>query len=67
MLTARIYRKAQPRVTVSRNQLGIPLSKRIRHRIITKINGKGKSQNCEALDQISADHSCTHHALMHIA
>jgi hypothetical protein len=54
---AHIYRKDLPRITVSHNQLGLSLSKYIRHGLIEKINSKIKSQTCEALGQISADHS----------
>jgi hypothetical protein len=37
---ARNYREDPPRVTVSHNQLGLSLSKRIRYRVVAKINGK---------------------------
>jgi hypothetical protein len=40
---ARIYRKDLPRVTASRNRLGLSLSKHIRHRLIAKINSKRRS------------------------
>jgi hypothetical protein len=52
-----IYRKDLPRVTKSRNRLGLSLSKRIRHGLIAKINGKRRSRACEALGRISADYS----------
>jgi hypothetical protein len=35
-----IYREDPPRVTASHNRLGLSLSKRIRHRLIAKINVK---------------------------
>jgi hypothetical protein len=53
---ARIYREDPPRVTASRNRLGLSLSKRIRHGLVAKINGKMRSQACEALGWISADY-----------
>jgi hypothetical protein len=54
---ARIYRKDPPRVITSHNRLGLSLSKRIRHGLVAKINGKRKSRTCEALGRISADYS----------
>jgi hypothetical protein len=42
---------------MSRNQLSLSLSKRIRHGFVAKINGKRRSRIYEALDQISADYS----------
>jgi hypothetical protein len=63
----RIYREDPPRVTASRNQLDLSLSKRIRHGLITKINGKRKSWTCEALGQILVDHSRARHAPAPIA
>jgi hypothetical protein len=45
----RIYREDLPRVTASRNRLGLSLSKRIRHRLVVKINGKRRPQTCEIL------------------
>jgi hypothetical protein len=51
------YREDPPRVTVSDNQLGLSLSKCIRHGLIVKINGKRKPPIGETLGQISADHS----------
>jgi hypothetical protein len=59
---ARIYREDLPRVTPSCNRLGLSLSKRIRHELIVKINGKRRPQTCEALDRISADYSCARRA-----
>jgi hypothetical protein len=40
MVAIRIYRKDPPSVTASRNRLGLSLSKRIRHGLIAKLNGK---------------------------
>jgi hypothetical protein len=57
MVAARIYRKDLPRVTTLRNRLGLSLSKRIRHELIAKINGKRRSWACEALGWISVDYS----------
>jgi hypothetical protein len=54
---ARIYREDPPRVIASRNQLGLFLSKRIRYRLVAKINGERRSRTCEALGQILADYS----------
>jgi hypothetical protein len=44
-----IYREDPPRVTASRNRLGLSLSKCIRHGLVAKINGKRRSRTCEAL------------------
>jgi hypothetical protein len=57
---ARIYRKDMPRVTASCNRLDLSLSKRIRHGLVTKINGKRKSRTCEDLCPISVyySHAC---------
>jgi hypothetical protein len=55
MAAARIYRKDPPRVTASHNQLGLSLSKRIRHGFVAKINGKRRPRTCEALGQISVN------------
>jgi hypothetical protein len=44
-----IYREDLPRVTTSRNRLGLSLSKRIRHRLVVKINGKRRPQTYEVL------------------
>jgi hypothetical protein len=55
------------RVTMSRNRLGLSLLKHIRHELIVKINGKRRSQICEALDQISTDHSRTRYTPVPIA
>jgi hypothetical protein len=60
-----IYREDPPRVTVSRNQLGLSLSKRIRHGLVAKINDKRRSWTCEALSRISANHSCASCARAH--
>jgi hypothetical protein len=43
VVTVRIYRKDPPRITTFHNQLDLSLLKRIRHELITKINGKRKS------------------------
>jgi hypothetical protein len=40
MATARIYREDMPRVIASCNRLGLSISKRIRHELVAKINGK---------------------------
>jgi hypothetical protein len=45
------------RITTSRNRLGLSLSKRIRHGLVAKINGKRRPQACEALGQILVDYS----------
>jgi hypothetical protein len=52
-----IYRKDLPKVTTSRNRLGLSLSKRIIHSLVAKINDKRRLRTCEALGQISADYS----------
>jgi hypothetical protein len=62
-----IYREDPPRITASRNRLGLSLSKRIRHRLIAKINGKTKPRTCKALGRISVDHSHTCRAPVPIA
>jgi hypothetical protein len=54
---AHIYTEDTPRVTASRNRLGLSLTKRIRHGLIAKINDKRRSWTCEALGQISVDYS----------
>jgi hypothetical protein len=59
---ARNYREDPPRVTVSHNQLVLSLSKRIRYRVVAKINSKKRLWTYEALGQISADYSCACHA-----
>jgi hypothetical protein len=64
---ARIYRDDLPRVTASRNRLGLSLSKHIRHGLVAKINGKRRSWTCEALDRISMDYSRAHLAPAPIA
>jgi hypothetical protein len=46
----RNYSEDLPRVTASRNRLGLSLSKHIRHGLIAKINGKRRPWTCEALD-----------------
>jgi hypothetical protein len=53
-----------PRVTVSRNWLGLSLSKCIRHGLVAKINGKRRLWACEALGQILADYSRVHRLAM---
>jgi hypothetical protein len=50
---ARIYREDLSRVTASRNRLGLSLSKRIRHGLIAKINGKRRPRSCKALVLVS--------------
>jgi hypothetical protein len=62
-----IYREDLPRVTTSCNQLDLSLSKRIRHGLIAKINGKRRPRACEALGWISADYSCARRAPAPIA
>jgi hypothetical protein len=62
VVAAHIYR-----VTTSRNRLCLSLSKRIRHRLVTKINGKRRPQSCEALGRISMDYSCARHVHAPIA
>jgi hypothetical protein len=59
---ARIYREDPPRVTTSQNQLGLSLSKRIRHRLVAKINSKRRLRVYEALGQILVDYSRAHRA-----
>jgi hypothetical protein len=59
---ARIYREHLSRVTPSCNRLGISLSKRIRHELVVKVNGKRRPRTCEALGRISADYSCARRA-----
>jgi hypothetical protein len=54
---ARIYREDLPRVTASRNRLDLSLSKRIRHELVAKINGKRRSRAYEVLGRISEDYS----------
>jgi hypothetical protein len=54
---AHIYRKNPPRVTAFRNRLDLSLSKRIRHGLVAKLNGKRRPWACEALDQILVDYS----------
>jgi hypothetical protein len=58
----RIYKDDLPRVTASRNQLDLSLSKCIGHGLIAKLNGNRRQRSCEALDQILVDYSCAHHA-----
>jgi hypothetical protein len=58
---ARIFREDLPRVTTSYNRLGLSLSKRIRHGLKAKINGKRRPRTCEALGQISMGHSRARH------
>jgi hypothetical protein len=67
MAAARIYREDLPRVTASRNRLGLSLSKYIRYGLIAKINGKMSSWACEALGRISVDYSHARHASAPIA
>jgi hypothetical protein len=50
----RIYREDLSRVTSSRNQLGLSLSKCIKHGLVAKINGKRRPRACEALGPIHA-------------
>jgi hypothetical protein len=57
VVAAHIYREDSPGVTASRNQLGLFLSKRIRHGLIIKINDKRRPRTYEALGLISADYS----------
>jgi hypothetical protein len=57
MAAARIYR----------DLLGLSLSKRIRYRLIVKINGKRRLWAYEALSQILMDYSHARHALAPIA
>jgi hypothetical protein len=57
VLAACIYREDPPRVISYRNQLGLSLSKRIRYRLVAKINGERRSRTCEALGRILADYS----------
>jgi predicted deacetylase len=64
---AHIYREDPPRVTASRNRLGLSLSKCIRHRLVVKINDKRRSWACEALGRISVDYSRARHAPTPIA
>jgi hypothetical protein len=62
-----IYREDPPRVTASRNRLGISLSKRIRHGLVAKLNGKRRPWTYEALYRILADYSCARRAPAPIA
>jgi hypothetical protein len=63
----RIYREDAPRITASRNRLGLSLSKRIRQGLVTKINGKMRSWTCEALGRILPNYSRAHRAPAPIA
>jgi hypothetical protein len=54
---ARIYIEDPSRITTSQNQLGLSLSKRIRHGLVAKINDKRSSWTYEALGWILADYS----------
>jgi hypothetical protein len=56
---ARIYREDLSRVTTSHNRLVLFLSKRIRHGLIVKLNGKRRLWTREALGRISTDYSRT--------
>jgi hypothetical protein len=67
MAGAHIYRENSARVIVSRNWLGLSLSKHIRHRLVVKINGKWRLWAYEALGQISVDYSCACRVLAPIA
>jgi hypothetical protein len=66
VMTAHIYRKDLPRITTFDNRLDLSLSKRIRHKLIVKTNGKRKLWTYEALSQILPYHSCTRRAPMPI-
>jgi hypothetical protein len=52
-----IYREDIHMVTTSHNQLDPPLSKRIRHGLIAKINDKRRPRIYEDLGQIFAEYS----------
>jgi hypothetical protein len=58
----RIYREDPPRVTTFRNQLGLSPSKRIRHKLVAKINSKRRPRTYEALSQILVNYSHAHRA-----
>jgi hypothetical protein len=62
VVDAHIYREDPSRITASHNRLGLSLSKRIRHSLIVKINGKRRPRTCEALDRILMNYSCAHRA-----
>jgi hypothetical protein len=49
------------------NRLCLSLSKRTRHELIVKINGKRRPRNYDALGQILVDYSCARHASAPIA
>jgi hypothetical protein len=66
MAVTRIYREDLPRVTASRNGLGLSLTKRIRHGLVAKINGKRRQRTCEVLGPISLDYSRARRAPMAI-
>jgi hypothetical protein len=55
-----IYREDLPRVTTSRNRLGLSLSKYLRHRLIAKINDKRRLWTYDALGQILVEYLCAH-------
>jgi hypothetical protein len=67
MAATHIYREDMPSVTISRNRLGLSLSKCIRHELVAKINGKRRPRTCEALGRILADYSRARHAAAPIA
>jgi hypothetical protein len=52
VVTVRIYKEDPSRITASHNRLGLSLWKRIRHRLIAKINGKRRPRTCEALSRV---------------
>jgi hypothetical protein len=62
-----IYRKDLSRVTTSCYRLDLSLSNSIRHGLVEKINSKRKPRTCEALGQISVDHSSARRASAPIA
>jgi hypothetical protein len=59
---AHIYGEDLLRVTASRNRLYLSLSNILEHGLVTKINGRRRSQACEVLDWISVDYSCARFA-----
>jgi hypothetical protein len=67
VMAACIYREDSPMVITSHNRLGLSLSKRIKHRLVEKINGKIWSWTCEALDLISKDYLRSRRAPVPIA
>jgi hypothetical protein len=59
LAAARIYREDPSRATASHNRLGVSLSKRIRQRLIAKLNGKSRSRTFGSdFDKLFTHTSC---------